>query len=376
MTALSTVGTETIDSRACAPTPPTPTSSWVPRADGQGGAPWIYGTQTFTTGAFVNAIIKTDVNASNVWVYVNPTSSDLNAQTPYISAYGGTNGQSFTADLGFGAIAFSQYGSPTLPSDGAAYQKIAVSTSYADVYNFITPASGTPPTASFGLGSVGVGFPPMTVWFTDSSTGTTPITLYWDFGDNTQATNIEDGTNVQISHPFYTAGVYTVTLMASNAFSPPTSTAVSNRLVWMRTPVETWQVHYYNATNGAAAPGALSASGLTNSDEFAAGFSPTNAAAYPHVIKIVKSSGDMIVTYLGAAGDTTYAGGPGSRTNVLEFATGGNYSNLTVGFFASVTGGTTNLSGGAGTGKVVTVTDTGGATGGTNRYYRIRVIAP
>ena len=82
----------------------------------------------------------------------------------------------------------------------------------------------------------------------------------------------------------------------------------------------------------------------------------------------------MNVTYLGASGDDSWSPGIGSRTNVLEFATGaptGNYSNN----FVSVVGGTNILSGGHGLGTTVTAVDTGGATG-TNRYYRIRVIAP
>jgi hypothetical protein len=112
---------------------------------------------------------------------------------------------------------------------------------------------------------------------------------------------------------------------------------------------------------------------VSNTNEFLAGFNPTNNAAYPHIIAIARSSADMNVTYLGANGDSTYTGGPASRTNVLEFTTGtasGNYSNN----FAS-TGKTNILSGGTGVGVVTNMVDTGGAIGAT-RYYRIRVLAP
>jgi hypothetical protein len=146
----------------------------------------------------------------------------------------------------------------------------------------------------------------------------------------------------------------------------------------------TWQSHYFPSL-GANSAGTIDADGdgVNNTNEFLSGFNPTNAAAYAHIIKIVKSNGDMVVTYLGANGDNTYTGGPTSRTNVLEYATGGNYSNNTPGFFATAytssgggsIAGTNILTGGTGLGANVTVTDTGGATG-TNRYYRIRVIAP
>ena len=67
-----------------------------------------------------------------------------------------------------------------------------------------------------------------------------------------------------------------------------------------------------------------------------------------------------------------------SRTNVLEFTTGSPPNYTTNNFataYTSTGGGTNVLCGGAGTGTVVTVTDTGAASG-TARYYRIRVLAP
>ena len=112
---------------------------------------------------------------------------------------------------------------------------------------------------------------------------------------------------------------------------------------------------------------------MINTNEFLSGFNPTNAAAYAHVISIVKQGADMNVTFLGANGDNTWSPGVTARTNVLEFTTGtanGSYSNN----FAS-TGQSDVLSGGNGLGTVTNLVDPGGATG-ASRYYRIRVIAP
>jgi hypothetical protein len=133
-----------------------------------------------------------------------------------------------------------------------------------------------------------------------------------------------------------------------------------------------WQTHYFPG-GGASALGTSDpdGDGMNNTNEFLAGFNPTNNAAYLHVITVAKSGNNMAVTYLGANGDS--AGSPGPKTNILEFTTGsaGSYS----GSFAS-TGWTNILSSGSGTGIVVTATDTNGATSTPARYYRVRVLVP
>jgi len=58
---------------------------------------------------------------------------------------------------------------------------------------------------------------------------------------------------------------------------------------------------------------------MNNTNKFLAGFNPTVSGAYLHIISTVKTGSDINVTYLGASGDSTYSGGPASRTNVLEF---------------------------------------------------------
>jgi PKD repeat protein/endonuclease/exonuclease/phosphatase family metal-dependent hydrolase len=137
---------------------------------------------------------------------------------------------------------------------------------------------------------------------------------------------------------------------------------------------ENWQVQYFgSATNPAAAAEAdPDGDGITNTNEFLAGFNPTNAAAYAHIMNITKIGNDMNITYLGANGDSSYAGGPSSRTNVLEFSAGstsGGYTND----FAS-TGISQVLSNGTGSGIVTNMLDPGGATNMPSRYYRIHVL--
>jgi hypothetical protein len=114
--------------------------------------------------------------------------------------------------------------------------------------------------------------------------------------------------------------------------------------------------------------------GISNTNQFLAGFNPTNSAAYPHVISIAKANTtNLVITYLGASGDSAWVPGFASRTNVLEYTSGtanGSYSNN----FVS-TGQTNILSGGIGLGTVTSFIETNVVTGPT-RYYRVRVLVP
>jgi len=154
---------------------------------------------------------------------------------------------------------------------------------------------------------------------------------------------------------------------------------VNNRIllvVGAAAPFASWQTHYFpgggpNAAGGADPDG----DGMSNTNEFLAGFDPTSNAAYLHIISTVKAGNDINVTYLGANGDTTYPGGPGSRTNVLEFTTGTANGSYATNNFAS-TGRTNILSGGVGLGVVTNMVDVGGATNKPSRFYRVRVLVP
>ncbi|HVM60278.1 MAG TPA: autotransporter-associated beta strand repeat-containing protein [Verrucomicrobiae bacterium] len=141
-------------------------------------------------------------------------------------------------------------------------------------------------------------------------------------------------------------------------------------------PYTTWQQHYFPG-DGASSLGTANPAGdgMLNTNKFMAGFNPTNSpSVYLHVISIAKQSTNVVVTYLGASGDSSWSPGIASRTNVLEFTTGttnGSYSNN----FAS-TGQTNILSGGTGFGQVTSFIDTNGANSGATRYYRVRVLLP
>ena len=137
-----------------------------------------------------------------------------------------------------------------------------------------------------------------------------------------------------------------------------------------------WQSHYFPGGGPNSAPGAdPTGDGFSNTNKFLAGFNPTNAAAYPHIISIARTNTtDINVIYLGANGDSTWSPGVASRTNVLEVSTGTANGSFTNNFTS--TGQTNILSGGTGLGVVTNMVDAGGTTNRPSRFYRVRVLLP
>ena len=69
-------------------------------------------------------------------VYVEPTSPDVNSQTPYASNPVGSG----TAPTSVGSLVISQFGSSTVANDGVSIGKILVTDSFASAYNSLFPA--------------------------------------------------------------------------------------------------------------------------------------------------------------------------------------------------------------------------------------------
>jgi uncharacterized repeat protein (TIGR03803 family) len=230
-----------------------------------------------------------------------------------------------------------------------------------------------PPVAGFTASPTN-GAAPLSVNFTDDSSGS--ITGWaWAFGDGNTSTRQNP------SDTYTNPGVYAVQEIVSGPGGSSTDTVVNlvgvfDRFAW-------WQIHYFGSTNNNArsAPGGdYTGTGMSNTNKFMAGFNPTNAAAYLHVISLVEQSvagntNNVVVTYLGPNGDNTYTPGTASRTNVLDYTTGDANGNYTNGGWQD-TGQTNILSGGNGSGTVTNMTDTAIPRTPTNRYYRVRVLLP
>jgi len=232
--------------------------------------------------------------------------------------------------------------------------------------------------------------PDGTVSYTGGVTSNQTLELCW-FPSLTMASNTlgitdygtyTDPIGIDGSDPWKTpaknSSVSLAFLTANEGGSNPQTAGQANYVTAVPlTAFENWQIHYFGSTtNPAAAPDVdADGDGFSNTNQFLAGFNPTNSAAFLHIISITKTNATAIkVLYLGADGDSTYVPGIASHTNVLEFAAGtasGGYSNN----FAS-TGQTNILSSGTGLGVVTNMVDPGGATNIPSRYYRVRVLLP
>ncbi len=238
------------------------------------------------------------------------------------------------------------------------------------VANYITVLT-PPPVASFTAGPTN-GAAPLNVGFTDQSSGS--VTGWaWTFGDGNTSTN-QNPSDIYVN-----PGTYTVQEIVTGNGGSGTNTQTA--LINVYDPFAWWQLQYFgtNSSASTAAGGDYTGSGMSNTNKFMAGFNPTNAAAYLHVISImeqsVAGSNNVVVTYLGASGDNTYLPGIASRTNVLDYMTGDANGNYTNGGWQD-TGQTNILSGGNGSGTVTNMTDTAIPGTPTNRYYRVRVVLP
>ncbi len=98
----------------------------------------MFGTKSFPTGTVVNVVLVTDVNATNATLYVNPTNTTFGIDPIYASSEGGTNGQTFTADVGYGSFGWSQYGTAATPENGARFFKVGATTNWSAAVSFLT----------------------------------------------------------------------------------------------------------------------------------------------------------------------------------------------------------------------------------------------
>jgi hypothetical protein len=223
------------------------------------------------------------------------------------------------------------------------------------------PPANIAPSVNAGTNQTGVVGVPITLAGTASDDG--PFTTTWSQLSGPGTTSFGDANATNTTATFNAAGSYTLRLSADDGQAQ----SVSDVGVTVISVQQSWANHYGVAADATDADG----DGLSNADEFLAGFDPTNTVAFARIVGIaVTNETDIALTYLAADGDTSYAGGPVARTNVLEAVTGEFTNSFTT------TGLTNVLSGGIGLGTNVTVTDPFGATNTPARYYRVRVLVP
>jgi PKD repeat protein len=323
--------------------------------------PFTFGTKGLSYGTQYRVIVEAVAGGTSAIVYVNPTSGTLGAQTPYATNVVATGITSV------GSVAIAQLGTSTTPDAGGTIGKFVVSDNFGVVYNDLLG----PPAASFTATPLS-GAAPLSVSFTDTSSNS-PTSWAWAFGDGNTSTS-QNPSDVYVN-----PGTYTVQEIVSGPGGSSTDTVAN--LINVYDPFAWWQQAYGITNNCAVCGGSASytGDGMSNTNKFMAGFNPTNAAAYLHVISIVQQfpggNTNVVVTYLGANGDSTYIPGIASRTNVLDYTTGDASGDYINGGWQD-TGQTNILSGGNGSGIVTNMTDTAIQTSATNRFYRVRVLLP
>ncbi len=210
-----------------------------------------------------------------------------------------------------------------------------------------------PPGAVFTASSPTSALPPLTVTFTDASTGIVTNWL-WNFGDGA-ASNTHTTTNVL--HTYTNAGVYSVTDTVTGPGG--TNSATQTNLITVLTPYQAWQLQYFGCT---ACPQAQTnadadGTGQDNLFKYVAGLNPTNPAAI-FVFNVASVPNQPTVANL------IFSPVVAGRTYTALYNT-----NLLQTGWLPLTASTTNI-----IGLQATITDTNASQ--TQKYYEIEISGP
>jgi hypothetical protein len=124
-----------------------------------------------------------------------------------------------------------------------------------------------------------------------------------------------------------------------------------------------WTEEYFGHPTGQGADNSLATDdadgdGFSNLQEYLAGTDPTNSASYFHIISVVPSGIDLVVTWMMGS----------SRTNALQASAGDASGGYTTNNFTDIFIVTNTI------GTVTNYLDTGAATNVPARYYRVRIV--
>jgi hypothetical protein len=431
------------------------------------------GTITYSYNTQYQVFMVADFANSNSWVFVNPGTSDfvsmLSTTAPAVWSTGaGCSYCPGDSAQGWESVIVGQYSSCSASvQPGYMVSKLAASTNWADVYNWLNPPSScatitfTPSTGALSDGTDGTaysqaisasgGTAPYTYTISagvqpnglsvDSAGGTlsgTPCDVAQGYSFTVQAVDASSCTGtvaytlnvvcptITLSSPPLAGGVvgvaYSQTITASGGTGPyaytitsgaqPTGLNLSGGGVLSGAPTtegtytftvtatdtcgctgsqsysvtvisqySSWQSFYSLSGTLSGGNASYTGDGMSNTNKVLAGFSPTSAAAYLHIISISKAvaagATNVTVTYLGSNGDTNWVPGVALRTNVLDYCAGtanGSYNGT---FLPVPAAGATNIFGnGKGLGVTASMTESNVPASSSSRYYRVRVLLP
>ena len=158
----TTNGTGTAGFRLAAESPDSAMTNYVlgVRVSLSWSDPYTFGVTGLSYGTQYRVIVEAVAGDTNAIVYVNPTSGNLAAQTPYAQ-------NSYTAGSAVGSFAISQLDNGTIPSAGGMIGKVVVDDNFGIVYTDLVGV--LPPTAGFSATPTN-GAAPLGVSFMDQST--------------------------------------------------------------------------------------------------------------------------------------------------------------------------------------------------------------
>ena len=123
------------------------------RVTGQAGYPFKVGTTPLSYNTLYNVIVEADMIAGTqndvVKVYVNPTNTDPNLETPYLVTAPYVSGAA-TDPATFGSFVLSQFASGTVGNVGVTFNSVVVSDTFAEA----AMISAVPEARAFALGGV------------------------------------------------------------------------------------------------------------------------------------------------------------------------------------------------------------------------------
>jgi PKD repeat protein len=328
----------------------------------------VLSTIPVVEGQAVLAVMKMDLTNKVASLYINQATEGTPDATTSTGAFGS-----------FHSLVIRTAGG------GASMDDLRLGTAYDDVV--MAPPPPPPPTAPTAsvAASPTNGVAPLTVTFTDTSTGSAMTNRVWNFGDghttNTAATTL--------THT-YTNGTYSVSLAVANEAG--SDLLEQPDLIVVRTPFEQWQIDYFGSTllPEAAPTTDPDGDGLDNQTEFIAGTNPTtpqaglqfSAPAYTvaeavgvfptiTVLRSGGSSGRVSVNYCAHIGifDTATTPSSGLLTSGTLVWEDGDATAKTFTVVASASANT-----GDWTYSLVLATPSSGATLGVNRVATLTVV--
>jgi PKD repeat protein len=246
--------------------------SWTTELDQYETGGGEEGSAIYTFGTQYQVFFVTDFVESNAYVFVNPPGpsggitdavSLVNNETagPVLAVHS-MGQQCPAADClgnsaqGWDSITLGQYSGAVCPGNeqpGYFVTRVAASTNYVDVWNWLQAGLTPPPTNHFTASPTN-GPAPLAVQFTDTSSGS-PTSWNWQFGDCDSS---------PLQSPLYTydvAGVYTAKLVVANLSGSGVGNAIAVITVSGCPTITLLPSNLPGGTEGAAYSQAITASG-------------------------------------------------------------------------------------------------------------------